>query len=92
MNTSQANDQIPAELRSGRKLSELFDSGKIREGLKAMPRETLEFAADEQNNTALVESILKSLETTEPDKANIEYAVKVVEVMQTIAKNVLEES
>lgn len=91
MNTSQARTKIPAELVSGKKLSDLFDSGRIREGLKAMPRETLEFAADEQNNTSLVESILKSLKTTEPDKANIEYAAKIVEVMGRIAKNVLEE-
>lgn len=92
MNTFQTGSQIPADLLSGKKLSDLFDSGKIREGLKAMPRETLEFAANEQNNMALVESILKSLKITEPEKANMEYAARVVEVMRRIAKNVLEES
>ncbi len=92
MDIAQTNNQIPPDLLSGRKLASLFDSGKLRDGLKQMARETLEFAANEQNNAALVESILKSLKETEPDKANMEYAARVVEVMRRIAKNVLGES
>ncbi len=92
MDLSQTSGQIPADLLSGKKLASLFDSGRLREGLKEMSRETLEYASVEQNNAALVDSVLKSLKETEPEKANIEYAARVVEVMRRIAKNILEEA
>lgn len=92
MDISQSNNQVPADLLSGKKLADLFDSGQLREKLKEMPRETLEFAADTNNDANLVETVLKSLQATEPDKANMEYAARVVEVMRRIAKKILEEA
>ena len=53
------------------------------EQLTAIPTETLEFAVEENNYQFLVESALKSLETSDPEKANLEYAAVLAERIQT---------
>ncbi len=61
------------------------------EQLTAIPTETLEFAVEENNYQFLVESALKSLETSDPEKANLEYAAKLADKMKEIASRVLAE-
>lgn len=70
---------------------ELSKSDKFGERFNAIPEETLLFAMRESNRELLIESALKSLETSDPEKANLEYATKVADMMREFALRVLAE-
>ena len=80
---------IPSDLLAWKQIISLFDEGKLRAKLKEMSQETLEFVAEEKNETVLVESLIKTLREVDPEKANIEYAAQVVEMMRNIALFIL---
>lgn len=66
-------------------------SSSFSERIESIPTETLEFAVKEDNYQALVESAMETLKTTEPAKANLEYAAKMADLMKGFAKRVLKE-
>jgi hypothetical protein len=70
---------------------ELSKSARFGENYNLIPEETLLFAMRESNREILIDSALKSLETTDPDHANIEQAIKVADVMREFALRVLAE-
>jgi hypothetical protein len=70
---------------------ELSKSARFGEKYNSISEETLLFAMRESNREILIESALKCLETTDPDHANIEQAIKVADVMREFALRVLAE-
>lgn len=72
-------------------ISEIVHFGKFADKFASIPTETLEFAADEQNQELLVEEAMKSLKTSDPDRANIEQAAIVAEMMRDFAIQILKE-
>lgn len=92
MNTNLSDSVIPADLLAWKKISTLFETGELRDKLKGFSKETLEFAANEANVEKMVDSILAYLKVNEPEKANVEYASKVVDIMRRIANNLLSEA
>jgi hypothetical protein len=70
---------------------ELSKSDRFGEKFNSIPEETLQFAMRESNRPILIESALKSLESTDPENATPEYATKVADMMREFALRVLAE-
>lgn len=72
-------------------ISELVNSEHFGDKFSVIPTETLEFAVDEDNYQLLVETALESIKKTEPEKANLEYAAYVADLMKKFASQILRE-
>jgi len=83
----------PASLNSlpWRQISQIVHSDKFSDKFESIPTETLKFAADKQNQEVLVKEALKSLKISDPERANIEQAVIVAEMMRGFATQILRE-
>lgn len=72
-------------------ISELVSSQQFGDKFSTIPTETLEFAVNEDNYQMLVEAALESIKKTESEKANLEYAAYVADLMKKFATQVLRE-
>ncbi len=70
---------------------ELSKSDRFGEKFNSIPEETLLFAMRESNREILIDSALKSLQETDPERANFEQAIKVADIMREFALRVLTE-
>lgn len=73
------------------KIMELSKSERLGKKYKYIPEETLLFAMRESNREILIESALKSLETTDPEHANLEQAIGLSDEMREFALRELAE-
>lgn len=71
------------------RIKEISETGIFEEVFKKMPKARFEFAANEANHDALVESALRSLRKKNPETTQ-EQAESLANLMQTFAKKVLE--
>lgn len=72
-------------------VSALMNSEQFGDRFAVIPTETLEYATDSNNYQALVETALENIKKTEPEKANLEYAAQVADLMIKFATQVLRE-
>lgn len=84
--TTQALDSLPWT-----EVSALVNSEQFGDKCAAIPTETLEYAVDDNNYQTLVDAALESIKKTEPEKANLEYAAQVADLMIKFAAQVLRE-
>lgn len=70
---------------------ELVTNGLFSDQFKDISIEAYQTASVEDNQEMLVKIVLKTLEKTDPEKANIEHAAQIAEKMQQFAKEKLEE-
>lgn len=70
---------------------ELAKSDQFAKRFENIPTETLRFAAEESNRPILIKSALKSLQTSEPENANLKYATRIAAMMRKFALRVLNE-
>lgn len=68
---------------------ELMKSSPFSEKIESIPTETLEFAVKADNYRSLVESAMEALKKSDPEKANLEYAAKMADLMKEFASKVL---
>lgn len=71
------------------RIKEISEKGIFEEVFNKIPKNRFEFAANEVNRDALVESALKSLKKKNPE-ATQEQAESLADLMQTFARKVLE--
>ncbi|MEP7167458.1 MAG: hypothetical protein ABI758_05765 [Candidatus Woesebacteria bacterium] len=89
MNTSDDTDRIKS--LPWTEILELSKSDRFDGRFNSIPEETLLFAMRESNRPQLIQSAVKSLESTDPENATIEYATKVADMMREFALRVLAE-
>lgn len=70
---------------------EMAKSKRFEGKFDTIPEETLKFVMDDNNKSMVIESALKSLQTSDPENANSEYAERVADVMKEFASRVLRE-
>lgn len=85
-------DNIPElSLLPWSEILELSKFDRLGEKFNSIPDETLLFAMREINREILIESALKSLQETDPERANFEQAIKVADIMREFALRLLAE-
>jgi len=67
-------------------------SDKFAEAFAQIPVETLEFASNEVNKKFITQSVFKSLQDKEPDKASLEKAKEISDKLIKYAKMQLEKT
>jgi hypothetical protein len=72
-------------------ISRLTNSEHFKTAFSAISTETLEYVLNDDNYQELVEAALEGIKTTEPEKANLEYAVLIADTMKKFAAQVLRE-
>lgn len=70
-------------------ISQLINSEQFKTAFSAVSTETLEFVVNDDHYQALVEAALEGIKTTEPEKANLEYAALIADTMKKFATQVL---
>lgn len=71
------------------RIKEISEKGIFEEVFKKIPKIRFEFAANEANRDALIESALSSLRNKNPE-STYEQASSLADLMQTFARKVLE--
>ena len=71
------------------RIKEISEKGIFEEVFKKIPKSRFEFAANEANRDALIESALRSLKNKNPE-STYEQAASLADLMQTFARKILE--
>lgn len=91
MSNYNPDDQNQAEQLPWVDLLDVFKSEKYFDKVAAIPKTTLEFAADPDNRDYLIESASKSLKLSTPEEATEEKAILLADLMSVMARLFLQE-
>lgn len=82
---------LPMEQVSWEEIEVLITDDKYKPSLQKVGPSIYNMVLEERNRPKVIESVLKMLRDKEPENATEEYAEKIVDLMQEVARKVLKE-
>ena len=85
MNTANDKKEITLE-----EIEKYLQGDNYKGFLKQIPLSIFKMAANEENTPMVIKSVMEALQEHDPQNATEEYAQKLVDAMQKVAKKVLQ--
>ncbi len=76
---------------SWKDVNQLIKLGELKFAKRPFSKETYEFVAKEKNYTTVVQIAFISLQKHDPENANLEYAAKLADAMQELARKIIKD-